>query len=81
MHGIHHQKGVHRFNYATVPLWDMVFGTYRNPVTWDGEVGFYLGASGRIVDMLLGRDVSQPPRRAVAAEASRRQPPRDRAAA
>ncbi|MGD8860255.1 MAG: sterol desaturase family protein [Myxococcales bacterium] len=72
MHGIHHQKGVHRFNYATIPVWDMLFGSYRNPVTWDGEAGFYLGASGRIVDMLLGRDVSQPPRRRAMGEVARR---------
>jgi sterol desaturase/sphingolipid hydroxylase (fatty acid hydroxylase superfamily) len=29
-HAIHHQRGVHAFNYADLSLWDMVFGTFRN---------------------------------------------------
>ena len=39
---------------------DMLFGTYENPETFEGEAGFYDGASNRVVDMLLGRDVSEP---------------------
>jgi sterol desaturase/sphingolipid hydroxylase (fatty acid hydroxylase superfamily) len=59
-HAIHHQRGVHAFNYSDLPLWDMMFGTYRNPA---GQVpvptqGFYDGASARILDMLAFRDVS-----------------------
>jgi sterol desaturase/sphingolipid hydroxylase (fatty acid hydroxylase superfamily) len=46
---------------TNLPLWDMVFGTFRNPATWDKEAGFYKGASSRIWDMLIGRDVSEPP--------------------
>lgn len=61
MHAIHHERGVHAFNYGDMPLWDMVFGTYRNPATWSGEVGFYDGASRRVSEMLLGRDVSREP--------------------
>ena len=38
----------------------MIFGTYRNPEMFEGEVGFYDGASARVGDMLLGRDVSVP---------------------
>jgi sterol desaturase/sphingolipid hydroxylase (fatty acid hydroxylase superfamily) len=58
---VHHERGVHAFNYSDLPLWDMVFGTFRNPETWDGEAGFYGGASSRIGEMLIGRDVSEPP--------------------
>jgi sterol desaturase/sphingolipid hydroxylase (fatty acid hydroxylase superfamily) len=61
-HGIHHQRGVHRSNYSDLPLWDMIFGTFENPETFDEEVGFYPGASKRIPAMLIGRDVSVPPR-------------------
>ena len=62
-HGIHHAAGVHRYNYADLPLWDMVFGTFRNAQTAEGlKTGFYKGASGRIFDMLIGRDVSRPRR-------------------
>jgi sterol desaturase/sphingolipid hydroxylase (fatty acid hydroxylase superfamily) len=60
-HGIHHERGVHRYNYADLPLWDIVFGTFRNPRRWDGEAGFYTGASSRVAAMLAGRDVASPP--------------------
>ncbi|MCR9279672.1 MAG: sterol desaturase family protein [Pseudomonadaceae bacterium] len=61
-HVVHHERGRHRYNYANLPLWDMVFGTFRNPASVDGkQAGFYLGASERIVDMLLFRDVSTAP--------------------
>jgi sterol desaturase/sphingolipid hydroxylase (fatty acid hydroxylase superfamily) len=58
-HGVHHERGVHAYNYADLPLVDMLFGTFRNPRTFEGEVGFYNGASARIGDMLLTRDVSR----------------------
>lgn len=61
-HGVHHERGLHRYNYSDLPLWDMVFGTFRNPATWDKEAGFYKGASSRIWEMLIGRDVSEPPK-------------------
>jgi sterol desaturase/sphingolipid hydroxylase (fatty acid hydroxylase superfamily) len=59
-HGIHHEKGVHAYNYSDLPLWDMAFGTFRNPETWEGQLGFYNGGSSRIGEMLVGRDVSEP---------------------
>lgn len=60
-HNIHHGRGVHRYNYSDLPLWDMVFGTFRNPRRLeDVQCGFYKGASARLVDMLVGRDVSSP---------------------
>jgi sterol desaturase/sphingolipid hydroxylase (fatty acid hydroxylase superfamily) len=62
-HRVHHARGVHAHNYADLPLWDMVFGTFRNPGA-DAPArvqGFYSGASARLVDMLLFRDVSKPP--------------------
>ena len=40
-HCVHHQHGLHRYNYADLPVWDMLFGTFRNPdggrasVVWD----------------------------------------------
>lgn len=38
-HLIHHERGLHRWNYATVTLWDTLFGTVRVPVEWKGRVG------------------------------------------
>jgi sterol desaturase/sphingolipid hydroxylase (fatty acid hydroxylase superfamily) len=60
-HGVHHQRGKHRSNYSDLPLWDMVFGTFENPETFEEEAGFYNGASSRVGAMLVGRDVSEEP--------------------
>jgi sterol desaturase/sphingolipid hydroxylase (fatty acid hydroxylase superfamily) len=60
-HNIHHGRGIHRYNYSDLPLWDMVFGTFRNPRTLDViECGFYKGASSRLFELLIGKDVSHP---------------------
>jgi len=60
-HNIHHGRGVHRYNYSDLPLWDMVFGTFRNPrYLEDVRCGFYRGASARLLDMMIGRDVTRP---------------------
>jgi sterol desaturase/sphingolipid hydroxylase (fatty acid hydroxylase superfamily) len=60
MHAIHHERDAHSGNYCDLPVIDMIFGTYRNPEAFEGAAGFYDGASSRVVDMLLGRDVSEP---------------------
>jgi sterol desaturase/sphingolipid hydroxylase (fatty acid hydroxylase superfamily) len=57
-HGIHHERGVHAFNYCDLPLWDIVFGTFKNPARWENEAGFYPAASLRLGAMLVGRDIS-----------------------
>jgi sterol desaturase/sphingolipid hydroxylase (fatty acid hydroxylase superfamily) len=58
-HNEHHQRGVHYRNFGDIPHWDMIFGTYHNPPQWQEEAGFYDGASARLADMFMGRDVSQ----------------------
>ena len=61
-HCIHHARGVHHYNYSDLPLWDMLFGTFRNPRNVEElEAGFYDGASTRLLDQLFFLDVSQPP--------------------
>lgn len=62
-HSVHHARGVHAFNYANLPLWDLLFGTFRNPARFEAEAGFWDGASRRVGAMLLGRDVTAPPTR------------------
>jgi sterol desaturase/sphingolipid hydroxylase (fatty acid hydroxylase superfamily) len=49
---------VHAHNYSDLPIWDIVFGTFKNPKEWSGQAGFYEGGSRRLGDMLLGHDVS-----------------------
>jgi len=59
-HAVHHSRGLHAYNYSDLPLWDLLFGTWRNPARCDAPAGFHDGASHRLLDMLLGRDVSTP---------------------
>jgi len=58
-HAIHHAKGVHAYNYSDLPLFDILFGTFRNPAKYVEETGFYNGASSRVKDMLLFREVDK----------------------
>lgn len=58
-HSIHHARGVHTGNFADLPLFDMLFGTFRNPRDFAPETGLGLGASERLGDMLLFRDVER----------------------
>jgi sterol desaturase/sphingolipid hydroxylase (fatty acid hydroxylase superfamily) len=59
-HTVHHARGIHAYNYSDLPLFDMLFGTFRNPAKYEHETGFYTGASSRIKDMLLFREVDKP---------------------
>jgi sterol desaturase/sphingolipid hydroxylase (fatty acid hydroxylase superfamily) len=60
-HTIHHGRGLHYYNFSDLPVFDMLFGTFRNPAGYEMETGFYPGASARIPEMLSFRDVSAPP--------------------
>lgn len=58
MHCVHHQRGVHAGNYADLPLWDLLFGTFVNPASFEGECGFGAGAEARLAELLAGREVA-----------------------
>jgi sterol desaturase/sphingolipid hydroxylase (fatty acid hydroxylase superfamily) len=58
-HAIHHAKGVHAYNYSDLPLFDIIFGTFRNPKKYVEETGFYHGASSKVKDMLLFKEVDK----------------------
>jgi sterol desaturase/sphingolipid hydroxylase (fatty acid hydroxylase superfamily) len=58
-HSVHHARGVHAYNYGNLGLWDLVFGTFRNPPSFVEQAGFWDGASSKIGAMLIGRDVGQ----------------------
>jgi len=57
-HCVHHERGVHAYNYSDLPLWDLLFGTFKNPATWSGEAGFHDRGSERTLAMLAFVDVS-----------------------
>ncbi|MDQ8023770.1 MAG: sterol desaturase family protein [Moraxellaceae bacterium] len=60
-HSLHHARQIHNGNYADLPVFDMLFGTFHNPRDFMPAVGFYDGASRRLLDMLRGRDVGSDP--------------------
>jgi len=57
-HSVHHSRGVHHYNYSDLPLFDILFGTFRNPQDFAGECGFYDGASAKVPQMLAFRDIA-----------------------
>ncbi len=57
MHRILHEFGVHQNNYSDLPVWDMLFGTYRNPATVSLDCGFELKREARVLDMLTFKDI------------------------
>jgi sterol desaturase/sphingolipid hydroxylase (fatty acid hydroxylase superfamily) len=59
-HCVHHQAGLHRHNYADLPVFDLIFGTFLNPPRWAGSCGFEAEQSNRLGAMLVGRDVTRP---------------------
>ena len=58
MHRLHHQRGVHRWNYG-LPLWDLMFGTWRNPKSTTVECGFAPENEFRVREMLLMKSVEE----------------------
>lgn len=58
-HSVHHEKGVHAFNYSDLPIFDIVFGTFKNPKHYVSETGLFNGASSRMKDMLLFKDLTK----------------------
>jgi len=59
-HCIHHRDSWHRSNYADLPLWDMLFGTFDNPRSCAETCGFGPERESLLPEMLLGRDVNAP---------------------
>jgi sterol desaturase/sphingolipid hydroxylase (fatty acid hydroxylase superfamily) len=59
MHRIHHRNGYHRNNYGDLALWDLLFGTWRNPRIATKACGFPPDRERKTVEMLLCRDVNK----------------------
>ena len=57
-HSVHHGRGVHHYNYSDLPLFDILFGTFRNPKDFVAESGFYDGASAKIPQLLVFMDIA-----------------------
>ena len=57
-HCVHHQEGLHHYNFADLPLWDMLFGTFRNPRSFETSCGFGAEREPRLGAMMAGIDVN-----------------------
>ncbi|AJQ97476.1 sterol desaturase family protein [Gynuella sunshinyii] len=57
MHRVHHEYQRHQNNYAEFPLWDMLFGTYRNPEKAPERCGFDTDKEIKVFSMLMLKDV------------------------
>lgn len=71
-HTIHHGRGLHKYNYADLPIYDILFGTFRNPKEYEMDTGFYNGASARVMDMLMFKDVADATQDSMIAEPRRK---------
>lgn len=57
LHSVHHQFDVHKFNYGDIPLWDRLFGTYKDTTHFVERCGFPAGAEQKLGEMVRFRDV------------------------
>jgi sterol desaturase/sphingolipid hydroxylase (fatty acid hydroxylase superfamily) len=56
-HSIHHQFGVHDYNYGDITWWDRLFGTFRDTQEFMERCGFREGSETRLGKMLAFKDV------------------------
>jgi sterol desaturase/sphingolipid hydroxylase (fatty acid hydroxylase superfamily) len=61
LHSVHHQLDVHRYNYSDLPLWDRLFGTYRDATEFAPSCGFPRDNERHILQMVTFRDVYDRP--------------------
>jgi hypothetical protein len=57
LHSIDQELDVHRYNFADLPIWDGLFGTYRDTETFTPYCGFPRHYERKLGRMLLFRDV------------------------
>lgn len=55
MHRLHHKRGHHAHNYSDIVWWDMIFGTYANPLESIDTCGFDDASERKVLPLLLGR--------------------------
>lgn len=57
LHAVHHALDVHRYNFSDLPIWDRLFGTYKDATSFAPACGFprdnerFLGAMLRFEDV------------------------------
>ena len=57
LHSLHHEYDAHKYNFSDIPLWDCLFGTYKDTTEFVDRCGFPSGAEQKLSDMLAFKDV------------------------
>jgi sterol desaturase/sphingolipid hydroxylase (fatty acid hydroxylase superfamily) len=57
-HSVHHGRGIHHYNFSDLPLFDILFGTFRNPKDFVTESGLEGDSSAQIAQMLVFKDIA-----------------------
>jgi len=57
LHSVHHELDVHRHNFADLPIWDRLFGTYKDADAFAPRCGFPRDNERHLAAMLAFRDV------------------------
>ena len=57
LHSIHHQLDVHNYNFSDLPIWDRIFGTYKDTTEFVPYCGFPGRNEEQLPAMLLFKDV------------------------
>jgi sterol desaturase/sphingolipid hydroxylase (fatty acid hydroxylase superfamily) len=57
LHSIHHQLDIHRYNFADLPIWDRIFGTYKDTDLFAVRCGFPRDNERKLGRMLIFQDV------------------------
>jgi sterol desaturase/sphingolipid hydroxylase (fatty acid hydroxylase superfamily) len=60
-HRVHHQRSRHSGNYADLPVWDMLFGTFDNPRQNPAHCGFEEPREQMFSEMLAFKNVHKMP--------------------
>jgi sterol desaturase/sphingolipid hydroxylase (fatty acid hydroxylase superfamily) len=55
-HSIHHEYGVHNYNFGDITWWDRLFGTFRDVDDFAPACGFEPGAESQLGRMLLFKE-------------------------
>jgi sterol desaturase/sphingolipid hydroxylase (fatty acid hydroxylase superfamily) len=61
-HCVHHQEGLHSYNFGDLPVFDWAFGTLRNPKRWESSCGLGAENEHRLPELLAGVDVTATPK-------------------
>ncbi|WP_413942732.1 sterol desaturase family protein [Bdellovibrio sp. HCB-162] len=56
-HSIHHELGVHKYNYSDITWWDRMFGTFKDTDEFASRCGFPEQNEEKLKEILLFKDV------------------------